>query len=196
MAKRRKHKYEFRPDKQKSNFFNKLYMTQRQQRSLLKWLLYAAVLLVLSLIQDAVMSKIIIFDSHTDLVPLAILLICVVEGSDSGSLFILIASMLFVFSGGAPGAYAIAYLVIPGIGAAIFRQNFLRKGFSAAMLCTSVVFVAYEMLIFITGIFMDLTIWSRIISFLMTSAITFVTAPFLYPIVLSISKIGGETWKE
>lgn len=193
---RKRRKYEFRPDKPKSTFFNKLYLTQKQQKSVLKWALYGVALLLLSVIQDTMLSKAAIFGTTTDLVPCAILLICVLQGTESGCVFALVASMLFVFSGTAPGAYVIAFLVLLGTGAAAFRQAFLRKGFSAAMLCTSVVFLVYELAVFFVGLGMGLTTFDRIIRFLVTAGITFVTAPIIYPIVLSIGKIGGETWKE
>lgn len=195
MAKKRR-KYEFRPDKPKSNFFNKLYLTQKQQKSLLKWALYGVVLLVLSVVQDTILSQADFFGTTTDLVPCGMLLICVLQGVESGGLFTLIASVLFVFSGTAPGAYVIAVLVLLGIGAAAFRQAFLRKGFSAAMLCTGVVFLVYELVVFFVGLGMGLTTFARIFRFLVTAGLTFATAPILYPIVLSIGKIGGETWKE
>ena len=40
-------KYEFQPDKQGAGFFSKLYLTRKQRLSLLRWCLYALVLLVL-----------------------------------------------------------------------------------------------------------------------------------------------------
>ena len=39
-------KYEFQPDKQGAGFFSKLYLTRKQRLSLLRWCLYALVLLV------------------------------------------------------------------------------------------------------------------------------------------------------
>ena len=41
--------YEFRPDKPQVSWLSKLHMTQLQRQSLLKWTLYALLLLVLSL---------------------------------------------------------------------------------------------------------------------------------------------------
>lgn len=194
--KRQRKKYEFRPDKQKSNLIDKLYLTQKQRLSLLKWALYGAVLLVLSVLQDVVLSKGHLWDATTDLVPCAILLICILEGADSGSVFTLVASLFYLFSGTAPGAYTVALLTLLGVGAALFRQNFLRKGFGAAMICTAGSYLLYVLIVFALGLFMGLTIFSRLPVFLLSAGLTFVTAPILYPVVLSIGKIGGETWKE
>ena len=41
-------KYEFKPDKPVSGIFSKLFLTPKQRRSILRWGLYALVLLVLS----------------------------------------------------------------------------------------------------------------------------------------------------
>ena len=192
----RRKQYEFRPDNQQTNLIDQLYLTQKQRQMLLKWSLYAAVLLVLSVVQDTMLSKIHFWGATTDLVPGAILLICVLQGAESGSIFTLIASMLYVFSGTAPGAYSIALLTVLGVGAALFRQNFLRKGFSAAMLCTGVALVLYELLVFAVGLLMGQTIFSRLPVFMVSTALTFATVPLVYPAVVSIGKIGGETWKE
>ena len=41
-------KNEFKPDKPQSGVLSKLYLTRKQRQSILKWLLYSLVLLVLS----------------------------------------------------------------------------------------------------------------------------------------------------
>ena len=189
-------KYEFRPDKPKTSFLSKLYLTQKQRQSLLKWGLYGFCLLILSLLQDVVLCKMDFFGATTDLVPCAILLICVLVGTESGSVFTLVASALFVFSGTAPGEYAMALITVLGVGAAMFRQSFLRSGFSATMLCTAVAYGLYEMVVFFIGLFMGLTTFDRIFGFVITAGLTFITAPILYPVFRVIGKIGGESWKE
>ena len=87
-----KKKYEFKPDKLGTGFLSKLYMTPTQRRKLLKWGLFALVLLVLSLLQDVFFCHLRLFGATTDLVPAAILLITVLLGTESGCLFALIAS--------------------------------------------------------------------------------------------------------
>lgn len=196
MARKQRRKYEFKPDRQHSDFLSKLYLTDSQRKSLLKWALYGLVLLVLSLVQDTMLSKLSYMGATTDLVPCAILLICIIEGSDSGSIFVLVASMLYTFTGTPVGTYPIAALTILGLSAAIFRQAFLRKGFSAAMLCASVSFFLYEMVVFVVGFSGGLTTFGRFLGFVATAVMTFISAPVLYPVLVAISKIGGETWKE
>ena len=47
-------KYEFKPDKPYSGFWEKLLLTRLQRKGLLKWSLYALSLLVLSVVAGAV----------------------------------------------------------------------------------------------------------------------------------------------
>ncbi len=189
-------KYEFRPDKFESGVLSKLYPTKKQRLALLKWLLYTLVLLTLSVTQDGVLSRGRLLGATTDLVPCGIFLICIVEGSESGSVFSLAASLVYLFSGTAPGPYCVVFLTFLALGAAMFRQSFLRKGFGATMLCLSAAMVCYEMLVFAAGLFLGLTRPARGGVFLLTGLYSLVIAPALYPIALSIGKIGGETWKD
>ena len=189
-------KYEFRPDKQGSSFWKKLYLTPMQRSRLLKWALYAAVLVAASVIQDVVMSRFRILDATTDLVPCAIFLICLAEGSETGGVFSLISAFAYLFSGTAPGFYCVPFITILAILVTIFRQALLQKGFLASLLCTGAALLAYEMLVFAIGLFLGLTSIGRIGSRLITALLTLIAAPILYPIVHSISTIGGEAWKE
>ena len=196
MARRRRVKYEFKPDIQRIPLLKKLHLTQLQQKRLLKWSLYAAVCILLLAIQDVVMSQISIRGATTDLVPCAILLIAVMEDSYNGSLFALISSMLYVFSGSAPGPYSIGFITFLGVGAAVFRQMFWRRGFSSNILCAGIALMVYELAIYGTGVFLSLTYWSRIGVFLLTGLFSWIVMLALYPLIRVIQKIGGETWTE
>ena len=187
---------EFKPDKPQNGFFSKLFLTQKQRRSVLKWALYSLVLLVLSVLQDVLLCRFRLFGATTELVICGIFLICVMEGMEKGSVFCLCAGCVYLFSGTAAGYYSI--VLIPALGVAVtwFRQSFLRKGFSAAMLCTAVATTVYEILVFAIGLFLGMTTAGHIGTFALTAAMTLLAAPVLYPIVKSIGTIGGEAWKE
>lgn len=189
-------KYEFRPDRTDSGILNKLYLTKKQRLSILKWLLYSLILVLLSVLQDVILSRVHLFGATTDLVPCAVILICILEGSENSCIFALAAACTYLFSGTAPGHYCIPFLTFLALGAAIFRQSFLRKGFSATMLCLTAATILYEMLVFATGVLLGNTTLSRYGIFLLTGLLSLIAAPILYPIALSIGKIGGETWKD
>jgi hypothetical protein len=194
--KRRRSTYQFRPDKERFSLGKLLHLTVLQRKQVLKWTLYAAVCLVLLVIQDVIMSRVSLRGATTDLVPAAILLITVVSDVYAGSLFSLIASTLFVFSGSAPGPYVIGFITVLGVAAAFFRQSFWRRGFRSNALCAGLALLAYEIAVWGTGIFLSLTYWSRFGVFFLTWLLSYVVMLALYPLIRRIQKIGGETWRE
>lgn len=189
-------KHEFRPDSTRTDFLGKLLLTKKQRQSALKWLLFSLVCLVALILQDVVMSRVSIFGATTDLVPCCILAICIIQGAESGCVFALIASLIYLFSGSAPGAYCVPIITILAVFAAILRQAYLRKGISTLVLCSGVALLLYELGVFGIGVFLGYTMLSKIAIFPITALITLAFVPVLYPILLSIGKIGGEIWKE
>ena len=189
-------KNEFKSDKPHSGFWGKLYLTQKQRKEILKWSLYGALLLALSLLQDVVLCRLDLFGATTELVPVGIFLICILEGAESGSIFALVSSLLYLFSGTAAGPYSMVLITVLAVGVTIFRQAYLQKGLAAAILCAGIAMLAYELLQFVMGLFLGLTIPVRIVGFLITAGLSIIAIPILYPIALSIGTIGGETWKE
>ena len=189
-------KYEFKPDKPRSSWLSKLYLTALQRKAILKWSLYGLSLLILSVLQDVILCRFRLFGATTELVPCAIFLICVLSGTEQGSIFALVSSALYLFSGTAPGPYSMVFITFLAIFMSIMRQAFLQKGFAAAMLCTAFATVVYVLLNFIIGVFLGLAPLSRIFGACVTAALTLICAPILYPVFLSIGSIGGEAWKE
>ena len=63
-------------------------------------------------------------------------------------------------------------------------------------MCAGSAMFAYELLQFLMGLFLNLTIPTRFVGFVITAAMSVVIIPILYPIALSIGTIGGEIWKE
>jgi hypothetical protein len=192
----RRRRYDFKPDSRGASFLKQLHLTQVQQRHLLRWSLFAALCIGALVLQDVIMSRFSLLGATTDLVPGVILLICVAIGSEQGSLFALIASSIYFFSGSAPGPYAIAYLSFLSIGGALIRENFWRRGFSSDVLCAGVALVIYELTVFSTGIFLGLTTWYRFGVFLLTAILSVLVMLPLYRPISAIDRIGGETWKE
>ena len=188
-------KHEFRPDKPKFSLLTYLVLAPSQRRSLLKWGLYTALLILLSVVQDVMLSQVRLFGATSELVPCAIFLICILEGTQNGSIFALISSLLYLFSGTAPGIYSMVAITFCAIGVCILRQAYLQERFSSAMLCVSLAMLCYVLVNFIFGLFLGLTIWSRFYGFLITAVLSLVVVPVLYPVCKAIDKIGGQVWK-
>lgn len=191
-----KKKYRFRPDPTGAGIWNKLYITPQQRRTALKWGLYGLVCLVCLILQDAFLGRVRLFGGYVDLAPAVIILICVMQGVESGSLFALIGSMIFVFSGSAPETFAIAFITVYAVLVTLFREQFLRRSFSSAWLCTAAAVMLYEISVYLLGLFLGLTYPGRINVFLVSGLLTALAAPALYPLLGWIGKIGGETWRE
>lgn len=189
-------KNEFKPDRMGSGILNKLYITQRQRLLLLKWALFTLLLVLLSLIQDVVLCRLSIRGATTDLVSASILLLCVMLPTDTCAVFAVISSVLYFFSGMAAGPYSIVFLTALGIFMNIFRYSYLRKGFWSTLMCAGLGLMVYELLLFVMGLFFAYTTTGRFIAFCITGGISVAVMPLLYPIFLSICKIGGESWKE
>lgn len=193
---RKQNKYEFKPDRKNIHFFRRLYVTRLQRQQILKWSLYVGLCVLLLIIQDVVMSQIHISGASTDLVVAVIYLIGLYEGMEDGCLFALLASITFLYSGSSPGPYAIGLLTGLTMGLDLFRQRYWNKSFGSIMFCTCAAILLYEMSIFVIGVFVQLTIWPRVGVYLLTALLSCAAAFPLYPVVRSISKIGGNTWKE
>ena len=126
----------------------------------------------------------------------AILLLTIMLDPEAGSIFALISSSLYYFSGSAPGPYVILMLTLLGVVIAIIRQSYLRYSFVSVFLCAAIGILLYELLIFAAGLFFGYTTLSRLTGFCITGGLSLVAFPVLYPIFLAIGKFGGETWKE
>ena len=189
-------RYDFRPDPTGTSWKNRLYLTKKQRFSLLKWSLYGALLLTLSLIQDVVMSRFQDRGGTTDLVACGILLICLLQSPDAGGIFALVASSLYVFSGSGQGYYCIVLLTFFGVLLNILRHALLSKRFRSIFLCMIVGLMAYELAIFAFGVFLGSTYFGRIFVFLTTGVLSIAVVPVIYPVAFFIGKIGGEKWKD
>ncbi len=193
---RRKDSMDFKPDAKVSTWVKTSRMTAQQRLRLLKWVLYVGVIVLSLVVQDVVMSQFNIFGGTTDLPVAVILLITIIEGTEVGSLFVLIASTMYYFSGSAPGAYCIALMSFLGIFAVMFRQLYWHRSKGSIVLCTGIALMGYEIGLFAVGLFNELTLWSRFGAFLLTGIYSCATLLLYYPLIYKIGLIGGNTWKE
>ena len=187
---------EFKPDAPLVSPLKGMRFTHLQWLQILRWLSYIGICVLCLVIQDSIMSRVSIFGSTTDLAVAAMLLITVLEGSEVGSVFILIASTVFYFSGSAPGPYSVGLLTILGLGASLFRQMVWHRSRGSIVLCAGLAAIIYEIGLYFTGLFMGLTSWYRLPRFLITGLLTAAAMFPLYYVIYRIGQIGGHTWKE
>ena len=199
MAKRRRRKqlaYEFKPDPKGTNYLKRLYMTRLQRLTILKWATFAMTGILMLVIQDVIMSQVRFSGATTDLPVAFILLVGIYEGLENGSVFTLVSSLFYWFSGSAPTPICVAVLCILVILIGLFRQLYWHRSFGSIAMCVSIAIMLYEMILFVIGLMSGLTILPRASVFALTGGITCITMLPMYPLVRAISKIGGESWKE
>lgn len=189
-------KIEFRPDPTGHDWAGKLRLTPLQRRALLKWVLYSLVCLTGLVLQDSMLARLRLFGGCFDVTPALIILVCVLEGSENGSLFALFGSMIYVFSGTGQGHYCIALLTIAAVAAALFRQGYLRRGPASDLTCVGGAMIVYELAVFAAGLFLGLTYRARWPVFLMTAIVSTLAAGAVYAPLKHIGTTGGNAWKE
>ena len=187
---------DFKPDAKVSTWTKTNRMTRQQRQRLTKWLLYIGVIILALVVQDVVMSQLDLLGSTTDLAVAVILLITVIEGTEVGSLFVLIASLFYYFSGTAPGAYVIGLMTAFGIAAVMFRQLFWHRSKGSILLCTAIALMGYELGLFVVGLMSELTLWRHLGAFLLCGLYSCASLLLFYPLIYKIGLIGGNTWKE
>ncbi len=187
---------EFREDSLGSTFLQKLFLTRQQRLSLLRWGSYILSCLVCLILQDSIFSRFHILGASTDLPAMMILMITVIEGTETGSIFVLLASTLYYFTGSSPGPYVVAAMTILGVGAAFFRQLYWHRSQGSMTLCACLALMLYEISVFVISLFQGLTHWGRAPRFLTAGAISCIFLALLFPLIHKFGKIGGHTWKE
>ena len=189
-------KYEFRPDPTGYDWMSKMMLTKKQQRAALKWFLYSLVCVAGLVLQDSMLAQLRLFGGIFELAPAIIILICVLEGCENGAVFALTGAMIYVFSGSGQDRYCILYLTVAAVLASAFRQGYLRRGFGSELICTGGAMLLYELMVFGTGVFLELTYGGRWGVFVMTALISTAGAAAVYKPLKTIGTIGGNLWKE
>ena len=194
--KRRIERSEFRPDPKPILWLKSLRLTRLQRLRLLKWVLYVATIVGALVIQDVIMSRVHILGATTELAVPVILLITVIEGTEVGSLFALIASVAYFYTGSAPNAISIGLICFPGIIACMLRQMFWHRSRASIILFAGLAAMVYSLGMYVVGVSQDLTRWDTLPLFTLSGAYNVLMMIPLYPLIVKIGLIGGNTWKE
>ena len=195
MAFRRKNA-DFRPDSQRQDWTQRLYLSPQQQRRYLKWALLSLLSVVALVLQDVLFARMSLFGATVDMVPTVLFMICVIHGAESGAVFMLVGALIYWFSGSAPGVAVILLIPVLGTVAAAFRQAYLRKGFRTTRMCTAAALVAYETVSFLASLLLGVTRFGRAYVMMISTVLSLLTLPAVFLLVWGICKIGGDSWKE
>ena len=189
-------KSEFKQDILGRNLIDKLYMTPRQRKKLLKWTLNGLFCLLLLILQDVAFSRFRPLGGTVDLLAGAIFISCLLHGPESGGEFAIWASLFYLFSGSAPGHFVVAVIPVLGIGLTLFRMSYLQKGFPAVFLCACVCIFLYEFISLGVGMYYGTAALRSFWAVLQTAINTALAVPVLYLPLSAIADIGGTSWIE
>ena len=189
-------KQEFKPDRLGTGVLDKLWLTPLQQLRVLRWALFGVICVVGLLMQDVLLYRIDIGGGCTDLMPCLIIMVAVMQEPESGGIFALVMSVVYFFSGSAPGVHSIFLLTVLSVAVTIFRQVCLWRGFGAVMTCSSAAMFVYEMALFGVNLFLKQTTLQRFGAAMVTGRLSVLSLFLAYPVLRAISKIGGDSWKE
>ena len=194
---RRKTDYsDFKPDPKPILWLKSLRLTHLQQLRLLKWVLYVAVIIGALVLQDVIMSRIHILGATTELPVAVILLIAIIEGTEVGSLFALIASVLYYYTGTPANAYCIGLICFPGILCCLLRQMYWHRSRASIILFAGIANMVYAIGIYVVGVYQGLTRWETLPLFALSGVYNVLAMIPIYPLIVKIGLIGGNTWKE
>lgn len=180
---------------QGTTLMGKLFLTKTQREILLKWTVFTLIFLLLQVLQDVIFSRIHIFGGCVDVVPALLLLVCLLQEPASGLLFVMICSLVRALSGVVLGPVSLAVLVFMGAALCALRKNHLWGEFRAVVLCCWLGLGFHSAVLFLLGVFLTKTTWSRYLPTLGGLFGSMVAALILYPLVRVVGKIGGASWK-
>ena len=179
-----------------TTLMGKLFLTPRQRQTVLKWFLFSLVYLALQVLQDVVFSRVQVLGGCPDLVPGYLLLVCLTQGPGSGGLFALLPGVFRCLSGAVLGPVSLLVVTCSGVLLSAFRGGYLQRRFWPVMLCAWAGVLLHQGLMFSLGLFLGSTAAGRWMEALGGGLGTCLACCALYPLVLALGKIGGETWKE
>lgn len=179
-----------------TSLVSRLFLTPSQRKILLKWVLFVAAFLLLQVLQDVIFSRLTLFGGCPDIVPAFLLLVCLTQDIYAGALFVLLTSVFRCLCGAVLGPVSIAVLVFAGVCLSAVRRASLWGRVRSVLLCCCAGLLIHQLVLFGLGVFLGLTVWERLPAALGGCLGSMVAALPLYPLALSIGKIGGNPWKD
>ena len=177
-----------------TTFLGKLFLTRHQRRTLLKWLLFSAVYLLLQVLQDVIFSRVRIFGGCPDLVPGYLLLVGLLQSPFAGSLFVLCAGVFRALAGAVLGPVSIVVLVFLGVFLGGLRRASLWGQIRSVILCTCLGIFIQQAVLFSLGLFLGSTSVQWLPASLGGCLGACVADAAMYPLARAIGKIGGDAW--
>lgn len=170
---------------------DKLYITPRQWMHILRWSLYALLLLTAMLVQTVVLGNHTLWGAKPDFVPVVIACVCLREGAQRGGLFALLGSIFWALSGADMGSvYIIVLTVIPIWGTLLYKEFLFSRFLPCLVLCFLTLAVQHNVMFFLRFVYepIDFNLYfTRLVPCVLVSLLA---QPLCYWLVNCIVKIG------
>lgn len=177
-------------------FLKQFYITPRQRKTALKWLLHGCATVLAVVLQNVIFSRVTLLGGTMDLVPTFILLIAILQGPGSGSVYALCASAFYCLSGAAMGQVGILTMTVGGSVLGAFRLAYFKRSFWSVGVLTALGVVLHVVIQFLLAVFLGLVTWQRFLEPVCTAVLSVLAYPAVYPLGLWLGRIGGQEWKE
>ena len=169
----------------------KFYITPGQWKHILRWTLYALLLLTAMIVQTVLLGKDGIFGQTADIAAVVILTVAMVEGPERGGMFALLSSIFWALSGIDRGALQILCLTVLPILSSYYSRKVFSISYIPDLLSCGLILFITNALHFLLRLFYDgiprHLFYTRLLPGIL---VTLLFQPLIYWLVKSIEKIG------
>lgn len=159
----------------------------------LKWALFALLTLFAWLTQTTLLGRHTFFGSHLSLFPVAAVSVAVMCGAERGSLFCLIAGILYCFTGADMGPVTLVAVTLTGALAGGACQTFFRRHLAPCAMFAALALLLSDGSILLLKLYFTgarpAGIFAQTFAGLGLSLLSVAT---FFPLSYAISRIGGE----
>jgi cell shape-determining protein MreD len=171
----------------------KLHLTPRQWKIVLKWALHTALFLFVMMVQTVCLGDVKFFGVSVSLLPILLSCVCIKEEPGAGGVFTLIASLIWCWSGADFGSMAVFLLPVTGVLSGIACRAFINNRFLPCALCCLLNLWLYESIQFLLKFMFGSVAGALYLTKVLPCvALSMLACPLLYLAVKAISRIGGS----
>ena len=158
----------------------------------LMWVLYSLLFLLVMLVQTTALGRTRFFGVKLNLLPVTIVCITMGVGHEAGGLFGLIAAIFWYTSGAEDGSAAMITFTVTGILAGYLCDCYLQPRFLSALALSLGALLFHEGALFCLRFYLGSAGISLLRWVFLTSGLSLLFCPVLYPLAKSIRKAGGS----
>lgn len=172
-------------------FFYKLYITPRQWMHVLRWTVYALLLLLTIMVQTVMIGRHTVFGAHPDFVSVVIVCVCLREGAARGGLFALLASLFWFLTGADTGSVSIFVLTALPVCASLVCRAYLTQRYLPCLLTCLVTLFVNHTAIFLIKLYLGQATAVMFLTRLLPCVfVSLIAQPIIYFLASRIEKIG------